>query len=918
MTAHLLGNWRRWAIAFLGFLLVWMNLLAYWASPDPLLTRTIESIIPLVLAGGLTGYGVWLARSPPPKIQLDSLVKWSVAGTAIIGLLGSWEMSIHLLKGETLAQTINEVSRTATVGAVVGVIIGLYDGRGNEEHREATRSQQAIAAAMDGIAVLNENGEYETMNQAHAEVYGYDDPDEFIGETWHMCYTAAEAKRIEQEVMPELAAAGSWRGQLVGIRKDGREFPQDITLSARSEGGLVCIVRDITARVEYETKLEALHNVTQTFLTAESVDAIAEQLVATANDILGYSLAVMWTYDAANDQLVPHTVSDRAREYIDHIGVDEFPTLESGSAEVAQFKQGTSAYIPQYETLDNRQNEDIPLGAVLMVPLGEYGMFSIGTEELDGISPSDQLLAEILGSSAQTAIEKLDREQTLVNREHRLSTIVENMPVILFAFDSEQTMTLQVGSALDRIGLEQNQMVGMDVEDAVGDSPAVTAAIEQSLNGEFVDTTIDLWGQTYHVWYQPLREDGEDGAVTSVLGVAMDVTERAKRELGIRLLHESTRNMIRETDPVKICQIAVETARNALELPVSGIWIKTDDQLQLEPVAWSEEAESMFDELPACKPGNSLVWQAYEDGELLHFDDVSNASKRFNSETKVRSELNVPIGKYGVINIGSLEPHAFDETDITLVELLVSNTLAALERADRERALQQQKEQMEFFNSILRHDVLNGMMVIRSRGEFLTEELTEDQLRFAETIVSWSDDVIDIVKRVRTVLNTLTGDEGVGFDTVDLSVALETEIERVQNTYPTVQFETDIPEGLSVRANELLGDVFGNVITNAVAHNETDGLCITVTAEKHAQTVSVRIADNGRGIPDEQKDTIFRRGESGRTHATNAGFGLYFVGSMVESYDGNVWIEDNTPQGAVFVIELPIPVTERTLRDHEQ
>jgi PAS domain S-box-containing protein len=611
-------------------------------------------------------------------------------------------------------------------------------------------------------------------------------------------------------------------------------------------------------------------------------------------------------------------VSDSARDFMQQKGVDEFPTLESGSTEVEQFKRGTSAHVPQYESLENRQNKDIPLGAVLMVPLGEYGMFSIRTERADGISTSDRFLAEILGASAQTAIETLDREQKLVSREQRLRAVVENMPVILFAFDRDRNITLQVGSALDRIGIEQNQMVGMKIEEAVGDSPAVIAAIEQSLAGEFVDSTLDLWGQTYHTWYQPLREDGEDGTVTSVLGVAMDVTERATRERGIKLLHESTRKMMLETDPVQICQIAVDTAQNALELPVSGIWFKMDDRPRLEPVACSEEAESMFDELPVCEPGNSIVWQAYEDGKLIHFDDVSEATNRFNPETKVRSELNVPIGRYGVINIGSPEPQAFDETDITLVELLVSNTLAALERADRERTLQQQKEQMEFFNSILRHDVLNGMMVIRSRGEFLTEEGTEDQLRHAKTIVSWSDDVIDIVQRVRAVLNTLTGERGATFEVVDLCTTLNKEIERVENTYPGIQFDLNVPADLTVQANGLLGDVFGNIITNAVTHNETDGLHITVTAEKRGSKATVRIADNGRGVPDDQKDEIFRRGKTGQTNATDSGFGLYFVDSMVESYGGSIWVEDNTPQGAVFVIELPIPATGRTMLNHEQ
>nr|WP_239641328.1 ATP-binding protein [Haloarcula japonica] len=41
--------------------------------------------------------------------------------------------------------------------------------------------------------------------------------------------------------------------------------------------------------------------------------------------------------------------------------------------------------------------------------------------------------------------------------------------------------------------------------------------------------------------------------------------------------------------------------------------------------------------------------------------------------------------------------------------------------------------------------------------------------------------------------------------------------------------------------------------------------------------------------------------------STGSGFGLFFVDSMVEEYGGTVWVEDNEPTGAVFVIELPLP-----------
>lgn len=65
----------------------------------------------------------------------------------------------------------------------------------------------------------------------------------------------------------------------------------------------------------------------------------------------------------------------------------------------------------------------------------------------------------------------------------------------------------------------------------------------------------------------------------------------------------------------------------------------------------------------------------------------------------------------------------------------------------------------------------------------------------------------------------------------------------------------------------------------------------------------MRFADNGPGVPDDQKETIFGKGSMGKD-STGAGLGLYFVETLVESYGGDVRVEDDDPTGAVFEIAL--------------
>jgi len=128
------------------------------------------------------------------------------------------------------------------------------------DRKEYEQELQARAAAMetatDGIAILNEDQEYVFMNEAHAEIYGYDDPDQLLGESWQACYADAEIARFESEILPQLAENGSWNGEMTVTAADGQTIHQDLTLKRLDDGRVVCAVRDITEQREHEQELE--------------------------------------------------------------------------------------------------------------------------------------------------------------------------------------------------------------------------------------------------------------------------------------------------------------------------------------------------------------------------------------------------------------------------------------------------------------------------------------------------------------------------------------------------------------------------------------------------------------------------------------------------------------------------------------
>jgi signal transduction histidine kinase len=215
------------------------------------------------------------------------------------------------------------------------------------------------------------------------------------------------------------------------------------------------------------------------------------------------------------------------------------------------------------------------------------------------------------------------------------------------------------------------------------------------------------------------------------------------------------------------------------------------------------------------------------------------------------------------------------------------------------------ERQIELMNSMLRHDIQNAMTIVRARGEHLTEALDGREARFAETVVDRSEDVAELVDRFRVMLDSLTGEAETGLRTVDLTAVLAERTDRFRQSYPHASLETEIPDGLAVRADDVLGNIVGNLLSNAVDHNDTDEPSVSVTATERAEWTVVRVADDGPGVPDDLKDAVFRRDETGMTEtAVGSGFGLFFVDQMMDRYGGSVRIEDNEPRGAVFVLEL--------------
>jgi PAS domain S-box-containing protein len=108
---------------------------------------------------------------------------------------------------------------------------------------------------------------------------------------------------------------------------------------------------------------------------------------------------------------------------------------------------------------------------------------------------------------------------------------------------------------------------------------------------------------------------------------------------------------------------------------------------------------------------------------------------------------------------------------------------------------------------------------------------------------------------------------------------------------------------------DLLRRVLENLLDNSIRY-APPGSSIDVEARSLEDTIELRVRDQGAGVPPEQRDQIFKkyaRGSDppGSLTRTCRGLGLVFCRLAIEAHGGQIWVEDNHPEGSVFCIRLP-------------
>ncbi|WP_017731923.1 CHASE domain-containing protein [Nafulsella turpanensis] len=434
----------------------------------------------------------------------------------------------------------------------------------------------------------------------------------------------------------------------------------------------------------------------------------------------------------------------------------------------------------------------------------------------------------------------------------------------------------------------------------------------------------------------------ERGMVTAFLLEVRDITQEKlnekalkKRNRDLQTLNHIGKNLSAELDLQKLLQEVTDSCTELAGAEFGAFFYNQQDaekESSYMLYTLSGVPPEAFSKMPMPR-ATKIFEPTFKAQTILRSDDITQ-DPRFGQNAPykgmpaghlpVKSYLAIPVVSRGGDTVGGLffghsKRGVFTENTEEIVVGIASQAAIAIDNSRLFETTRKKNTELIRINNDLdnfvytaSHDLkapvlnieglLNALKVAMEKKntdqvDKIVEMMNISVLKFKETIQALTDvartnknldekveevDLQEILEDIRLSVNELIIDAG-------------------------VRIQQDLECGLLHFSKPNLRSILLNLITNAIKYRSPERLpLITVSCHKKDDGfVTLKVKDNGLGIPASQLSKIFVMFKRYHTHTEGTGVGLYLVKRIVENYGGTIGVESVEGQGSTFTIELP-------------
>ncbi len=528
--------------------------------------------------------------------------------------------------------------------------------------------------------------------------------------------------------------------------------------------------------------------------------------------------------------------------------------------------------------------------------------------------------------------ERKEVEEELI----RLGSIVESSHDAIFCQTLEGTITDWNVGAEHIFGYSSAEVVGRLVSLLVPPevAPELPGIVERLRRGE----------QVNHFETVLMRNDGSfinvsltisplKNTVGDIVGastIARDITERKEEEEEERRRSQEMAILYSVANTMAQPGVFKDKVSDVL---ANLVWLTVADQVALRvPDEKGQGLEAIAAAGPAVKQGitgllpyaQGVAGTAFREGEPVIVNDYRNNELSTPSGVVlgIESIASLPVkvaGRtMGVVNILSRDTNHFTPDRVRLLTTIAGGIGALLESARLYEALEQRAEELARSNSDLEqfayvasHDLQEPLRSVVGFTSLLSRrykgQIDENADRFIERAIA-------AASRMQVLINDLLSYSRVGRnferpEVVDTRVLLDQELSglhaAIEESSALVTYDS-LP---SIAADSsLLGQVFRNLIGNAIKFRGEAPPAVHLSVEELGNEWKFAVKDNGIGIDPQFTErifTIFQRLHT-REEYPGTGIGLSICKKAIERLGGRIWVESQLGKGSTFYFTVPI------------